>query len=57
MMQHLINLQKKHQSLEKMISDEYQKKGGDDLSIRRLKREKLHLKEQIERTERMRGTA
>jgi len=42
-------LAEKHKSLERRIEEEVARAGSDDLEIRRLKQEKLKLKEQITR--------
>lgn len=44
---HLIELQKKHEVLSQQIEAEQRSPGSDDLDIRRLKIEKLRLKEEI----------
>ena len=46
---HLKKLQQKHRDLEQRIHEELKHPSGDDLLIRRLKEEKLHLREEIER--------
>lgn len=46
---HLSSLEAKHQSIEKTISDEFTRPNPDTIRITQLKREKLRLKEQIER--------
>ncbi len=46
---HLSELRKKHQKLSDTIEAEERHPGSDDLSIRQLKRQKLHIKEEIER--------
>ncbi|MCV0368780.1 MULTISPECIES: DUF465 domain-containing protein [Filomicrobium] len=46
---HLAELTEKHRLLDRQISDELGRPGSDDLQIRRLKREKLKIKEEIER--------
>ncbi len=46
---HLAELRKKHQILSEKIETEQRSPGSDDLSITELKKEKLHLKEEIER--------
>ncbi len=46
---HLAELRKKHQILSEKIENEQRSPGSDDLSIIELKKEKLHLKEEIER--------
>ncbi len=44
---HLQELSEKHRQLERKIEEEIGRPGSDDLTIRRLKREKLKLKDQI----------
>lgn len=46
---HLTELRKKHEALSAMIEQEQLSPGSDDLQIGKLKREKLQLKEKIER--------
>ncbi|MEL7047808.1 MAG: DUF465 domain-containing protein [Pseudomonadota bacterium] len=46
---HLNELSEKHKSLEKQITQEMARPSSDDVSIRRLKQEKLKIKEAIER--------
>ncbi len=46
---HLAELAEKHRALEEKISQEIASPGSDDIEIRRLKREKLRLKDEIER--------
>ena len=46
---HLDTLRQKHQGLEAKIREEERRPGADNVHIRTLKREKLHLKEEIER--------
>ncbi|MCL5777601.1 DUF465 domain-containing protein [Limibaculum sp. FT325] len=46
---HLDQLRQKHQALEKMIEDEQRRPGSDPLTIASLKRQKLHLKDEITR--------
>lgn len=48
---HLQELSEKHRQLERRIQEETARPGSDDLAIRRLKQEKLKLKEQIYRLE------
>lgn len=48
---HLQELSEKHRQLERRIQEETSRPGSDDLAIRRLKQEKLKLKEQIYRLE------
>jgi len=47
---HLDELRKKHQQLSIMIEEEQRSPGSSDLAISSLKRKKLRLKEQIERS-------
>lgn len=44
---HLTELQKKHEMLSQQIEAEQRRPGSDDLDIRKLKVEKLRLKEEI----------
>jgi hypothetical protein len=46
---HLDQLRHKHESLKAKIREEERRPGVDHLQITALKREKLHLKEEIER--------
>jgi hypothetical protein len=46
---HIAELAEKHRNLERRIEEEVARLGSDDLEIRRLKQEKLKLKEQISR--------
>ncbi|MHA3976340.1 YdcH family protein [Halovulum sp. GXIMD14794] len=46
---HLTELRKKHEVLSRKIEEEQRSPGSDDLEITDLKRQKLHLKEEIER--------
>lgn len=46
---HLQELSEKHRSLQRRIEEEMARPGSDDLEIRRLKQEKLRLKDEIER--------
>lgn len=46
---HLAELTEKHKHLERRIEEEVSRPGSDDLEIRRMKQEKLKLKEQIAR--------
>lgn len=46
---HIAELAEKHKSLERRIEEESSRLGSDDLEIRRLKQQKLKLKEQISR--------
>lgn len=44
---HLHELSEKHRQLERRIEEETARPGSDDVEIRKLKQEKLRLKEQI----------
>ncbi len=46
---HLDQLRHKHEALKARIKDEERRPGIDHLEITALKREKLHIKEEIER--------
>ena len=46
---HIRELEAKHQKLEDQIADMMNHPSVDDLEIRKLKLEKLHIKEEIER--------
>ena len=46
---HVDQLRQKHEALDTQIREEQRRPGIDHLAITALKREKLHLKEQIER--------
>ena len=46
---HLQELSEKHRQLERRIEEEIGRPGSDDLTILKLKREKLKLKDQITR--------
>jgi hypothetical protein len=46
---HLDQLRSKHQTLKAKIKDEERRPGVDSVQISALKREKLHLKEEIEK--------
>jgi hypothetical protein len=48
---HLQELSEKHRQLERRIEEETLRPGSDDLAIRRLKQEKLKLKDEIQRLE------
>ncbi len=48
---HLQELSEKHRQLERRIEEETSRPGSDDLMIRRLKQEKLKLKDEIVRLE------
>ncbi len=44
---HLQELSEKHRQLERRIQEEIGRPGSDDLTIRKLKREKLKIKDEI----------
>ena len=46
---HLHELSEKHRSLERRIAEEIARPGSDDIEIRRMKQEKLKLKDEIAR--------
>ncbi|MGD9783402.1 MAG: YdcH family protein [Hyphomicrobiaceae bacterium] len=46
---HLAELNERHKSLERRIAEEAARPGSDDIEIRRMKQEKLKLKEEIAR--------
>jgi hypothetical protein len=46
---HLQELSEKHRSLERRIAEECARPGSDDIEIRRMKQEKLKLKDEITR--------
>ncbi len=46
---HIAEIQEKHRQLDIQIENELQNPGSDDLQISALKREKLRLKEELER--------
>ena len=46
---HLADLKRRHKELENEIADALKHRSNDDLMISDLKRQKLHLKEEIER--------
>ena len=48
---HLQELSEKHRLLERRIREEMARPGSDDLEIRRLKQEKLALKDEMTRLE------
>lgn len=51
MSSHLQELRRKHQSLSEMVENAQRSPSIDDLEIRNLKKQKLRLKEEIERLE------
>jgi hypothetical protein len=46
---HLVELERKHHAVEKEIAEALKHKSVDDLELVELKRQKLHLKDEIER--------
>lgn len=46
---HLDSLRSKHEALESKIREEQSRPGSDSLKVTSLKRQKLHLKEEIEK--------
>lgn len=46
---HLQELSERHRQLERRIQEEMARPGSDDLEIRRMKQEKLKLKDEISR--------
>lgn len=46
---HLHELSEKHRQLERRIEEEMARPGSDDIEIRRMKQEKLKLKDEIKR--------
>jgi len=46
---HLVELERRHQALEREIQTEQIHPSASDLKIRELKRKKLHLKQEIEK--------
>jgi hypothetical protein len=46
---HLIELERRHHALESAIHEASKHKSSDDLEMMKLKRQKLHLKDEIER--------
>lgn len=54
---HLQALQRKHEELEEKINQEAKHAARNDLAIRRLKEQKLLIKEQIARLDENRGVA
>ena len=49
MSSHLVELRRKHAALEQKIEGELRSPGSDDLHVQKLKREKLRLKDEINR--------
>ncbi|MCH9764467.1 MAG: DUF465 domain-containing protein [Alphaproteobacteria bacterium] len=48
---HLQELSQRHRALERQIEEEMARPGSDDLEIRRMKQEKLKIKDEITRLE------
>jgi hypothetical protein len=46
---HLAEMERRHQAIEKEIAEALKHKSVDDLELVELKRQKLHLKDEIER--------
>jgi len=53
MSSHLQELRKKHQHLSTKVEEAQRSPGADDLEITGLKKQKLHIKEEIERLSQM----
>ena len=51
LMAHLQELSERHRQLERRIEQEVARPGSDDVEIRRMKREKLKLKDEMARLE------
>jgi hypothetical protein len=49
MQSHLLELQKRHEALEQQIAEALLHPSTDDLTLRELKRRKLHVKDEITR--------
>lgn len=49
---HLTELSEKHRRLERALAEEMQHAGADDLTIAMIKRQKLRLKDEMERLRR-----
>jgi hypothetical protein len=49
---HLTELSEKHRRLERALAEEMQHAGADDLTITTIKRQKLRLKDEMERLRR-----
>lgn len=49
MASHLSALEQKHKSLEQQLEDELSRPSADDIRVRELKRQKLKLKDEINR--------
>ncbi len=46
---HIAHLRQKHETLERKIEEENRRPAADDLEVAALKRQKLHIKEEITR--------
>lgn len=46
---HVLELRRKHEALDRQIELEQARPGSDDLIIARMKREKLHIKDEIQK--------
>ena len=46
---HLYELSERHRQLDRRIEEEMSRPGSDDVEIRRMKRQKLKIKEEIDR--------
>jgi hypothetical protein len=46
---HLAELERRHHALDASLGDAVKHKSSEDLEVMRLKRQKLHLKDEIER--------
>jgi hypothetical protein len=49
MQAHLAEIERRHHAIEKEIAEAFKRKSFDDLELVELKRQKLHLKDEIER--------
>jgi hypothetical protein len=54
---HLVELERRHQAIEKEIETELHHPSTDDLTLRELKRKKLSLKDEIEKLRQVREPA
>jgi hypothetical protein len=54
---HLVELQRRHQALEREIETELVHPAADDTKLKELKRKKLHLKQEIEKIKEKRLSA
>ncbi|MEM9782855.1 MAG: DUF465 domain-containing protein [Pseudomonadota bacterium] len=46
---HVVELRRKHEQLDREIAAEQRRPGSDDLTLARLKRVKLHIKDEIQK--------